>query len=52
MPATMEIKCTNSDCEVDMFELHFTYDIHDNPAAADFACPLCEATAGLQEITL
>ncbi len=30
MPATLEVKCANEDCELDMFELHYTYDMPDD----------------------
>ena len=52
MPSTLELRCEDGDCEVDMFELHFTYDIHDDPKAADFACPLCGGTECLEEIVV
>ncbi|WP_191965791.1 MULTISPECIES: DUF7559 family protein [Haloferax] len=52
MPATLEIKCTNEDCELDMFELHYTYDMPDDVTVADFDCPYCGEGQFLQEIQL
>lgn len=50
MPPTKEIKCTNDDCELDMFEVHYTYDMPDNTTVADFACPYCGRTDTLEEL--
>ncbi|WP_396610418.1 hypothetical protein ACH9L7_09160 [Haloferax sp. S1W] len=52
MPATLEVKCANEDCELDMFELHYTYDMPDDVAVADFSCPYCGETRFLEEIQL
>ncbi|ELZ91798.1 hypothetical protein C440_15839 [Haloferax mucosum ATCC BAA-1512] len=52
MPATLEVKCTNEDCELDMFELHYTYDMPDDVTVADFSCPYCEHARFLEEIQL
>jgi hypothetical protein len=52
MPATMEVRCTDGGCELDMFELHYTYDMPDDVTVDDFACPYCGTTAGLEEIEL
>lgn len=52
MPATLEVKCTAEDCELDMFELHYTYDMPDGTGVEDFACPYCNSTAALEEIVL
>lgn len=41
MPQTMEVKCPNGDCELDMFENHYTYDIAEDHTVADLQCPLC-----------
>jgi hypothetical protein len=35
-----------------MFENHYTYDIDDDHAVADLACPLCGETDCLVEIEL
>ena len=50
MPATLEVACTNPNCELDMFELHYTYDMPDDVAVGDFSCPYCHESEGLQEI--
>lgn len=52
MPATKEVKCTSEDCELDMFENHYTYDIADDHSVADLSCPLCGGTSCLEEIEL
>lgn len=41
MPQTMEVKCTNGGCELDMFENHYTYDIAEDHTVSDLQCPLC-----------
>jgi hypothetical protein len=50
MPATKELKCTSEDCELDMFENHYTYDIADDHSVTDLSCPLCGGTDCLEEI--
>ncbi|MFB6114053.1 MAG: hypothetical protein ABEJ58_08130 [Halodesulfurarchaeum sp.] len=50
MPPTMEVRCTNPDCEVDMFELHFTYDVRDDLGVEELACPDCGQTDTLDEL--
>ncbi|SIQ89778.1 hypothetical protein SAMN05421858_0734 [Haladaptatus litoreus] len=52
MPATLEVKCTEDDCELDMFEMHYTYDIPDDVGVSDFSCPYCGETDSLDEIEL
>jgi hypothetical protein len=52
MPATLEVVCTDDDCELDMFELHYTYDMPDGVGVNDFACPYCGGTEALSEVTL
>jgi len=52
MPATMEVVCNNGDCELDMFELHYTYDMPDDVGLADFVCPYCREGEFLEEIEL
>ncbi|MFB6110306.1 MAG: hypothetical protein ABEJ60_05460 [Halodesulfurarchaeum sp.] len=52
MPPTKELKCTNRECDLDMFEVHYTYDMPDDTAVEDFACPYCGRTDTLEEITL
>ncbi|MFC6731964.1 MULTISPECIES: hypothetical protein [unclassified Haladaptatus] len=50
MPKTLEVACTNDACELDMFELHYTYDMPDSVTVADFSCPYCERDDSLEEI--
>jgi hypothetical protein len=52
MPATLEVECTAEDCELDMFELHYTYDMPDDVTVDDFACPYCGGTEPLAVIEL
>jgi len=52
MPATLEVRCTDDGCELDMVELHYTYDMPDDVGVPDFACPYCQGTDCLEEITL
>jgi hypothetical protein len=50
MPATLEVRCTSEDCELDMFQLHYTYDMPDDVGVPDFSCPYCGGTDCLEEI--
>lgn len=52
MPETVEVKCDNGDCELDMFEVHYTYDVPDDHGVADLSCPYCTNSASLSEIAL
>ncbi|WP_336034818.1 DUF7559 family protein [Halobacterium yunchengense] len=52
MPATEELKCTSDDCELDMFENHYTYDVADDLGVEDLQCPLCGGTDSLERIEL
>ena len=52
MPATLEIVCNDDTCELDMFELHYTYDMPDSVGLADFSCPYCGQTESLSEVEL
>ena len=52
MPATLEVECTSDDCELDMFEMHYTYDMADDVGLDDFQCPYCTRTDALREIEL
>jgi len=52
MPATLEVRCTDDACEMDMFELHYTYDMPEEVGVADFVCPHCGEADPLEEITL
>jgi hypothetical protein len=52
MPSTLEVRCTSDDCELDMFENHYTYDVADDHSVADLSCPLCGRADGLEAIEL
>lgn len=52
MPKTLEVTCTDGDCELDMFELHYTYDMPDDVGLVDFQCPYCGASDPLEEVAL
>ena len=52
MPATLEAVCTDDDCEMDMFEMHYTYDMPDDVGIEDFQCPYCGKTDCLSAIEL
>lgn len=52
MPATLEVVCTDDDCELDMFELHYTYDMPDEVGVEDFRCPYCGGVDCLEAIEL
>ena len=52
MPATLEATCENDGCELDMFELHYTYDMPEEVTLDAFSCPYCGRSDGLREIDL
>lgn len=52
MPATLEVVCNDDSCELDMFELHYTYDMPDSVGLDDFSCPYCGGTEPLSEVEL
>ncbi|MEF8775990.1 MAG: hypothetical protein V5A43_05750 [Haloarculaceae archaeon] len=52
MPATLEVVCENEACELDMFELHYTYDMPGDVAVGDFQCPYCGSSEDLAEVAL
>lgn len=52
MPSTLEVTCTDDECTLDMFELHYTYDMPDDTSVEDFSCPYCSGTDCLEEIKL
>ena len=52
MPATVEVICDNTDCELDMFEVHYTYDVPEDHAVDDLVCPYCTEASALEEIEL
>ncbi|MFB6205670.1 MAG: hypothetical protein ABEJ05_03960 [Haloglomus sp.] len=41
MPKTLEIQCADPDCDLDMAELHYTYNMPDGTGAEAFSCPYC-----------
>ena len=52
MPPTTEIKCTDPDCFLDMFENHYTYDVPEDHGVADLRCPACGTDDALEPIEL
>ncbi|MBX0321860.1 hypothetical protein EGH21_02325 [Halomicroarcula sp. F13] len=52
MPATLEVVCTDDDCTLDMFELHYTYDMPDDTGVEDFTCPYCGEADTLEAVEL
>lgn len=52
MPRTSEIVCTADSCELDMFEIHYTYDVPDEVPVTDLSCPYCGGTDGLSVVEL
>ncbi|WP_330631113.1 DUF7559 family protein [Halocatena halophila] len=51
MPKTVEAKCTNTECTLDMMELHYTYEMPDETTVDDFVCPYCESST-LEELVV
>lgn len=52
MPATAEFVCEAEDCELDMMELHYTYDMPDDVSVEDFQCPYCGRGDSLRELSV
>lgn len=52
MPKTLEVVCQDRDCALDMFELHYTYDMPGDVTVEDFRCPYCGETDPLSEVQL
>jgi hypothetical protein len=52
MPDTLEVVCTDGDCTLDMFELHYTYDMPDSVGVTDLNCPYCGGANSLEAIEL
>jgi len=50
MPKTLEVVCTDEDCDLDMFELRYTYNMPDGTGVEAFTCPYCESGDALEEI--
>ncbi|WP_435195689.1 DUF7559 family protein [Natronomonas sp. EA1] len=41
MPKTLEIVCADEDCDLDLIELHYTYNMPSDTGAEAFSCPYC-----------
>ncbi|MFC3957349.1 DUF7559 family protein [Halovivax cerinus] len=52
MPATAEYRCDADECFLDMFEVHYTYDVPDDHDGSDLSCPVCGETDSVREIEL
>jgi len=52
MPKTVEVICESQDCELDMFEVHYTYDVPDDHDVSELVCPYCADSSPLSEIEL
>jgi hypothetical protein len=50
MPKTLEVVCNDRECALDMFELHYTYDMPDGTGVEAFSCPYCGSGDSLEEI--
>ena len=50
MPKTLEVVCNDQECALDMFELHYTYDMPDGTDVEAFSCPYCGSGESLAEI--
>lgn len=51
MPKTLEVVCTSESCDLDMMNLHYTYDMPEDTTVEDFACPYCGGTECLEELS-
>jgi len=52
MPETVEVTCESKTCELDMFEVHYTYDVPDDHSVSELVCPYCADGTQLSEIEL
>ncbi|MEY7851506.1 hypothetical protein AB7C87_20160 [Natrarchaeobius sp. A-rgal3] len=52
MPPTEEIRCTDDDCFLDLFENHYTYDVPDDFQVSALSCPVCGETDSLEPVEL
>lgn len=52
MPKTLEVRCTDDDCDLDMFQLHYTYNMPDDVGVDRFQCPYCGRSDHLEEIAV
>jgi hypothetical protein len=50
VPPTLELACEAADCELDMVELHFTYELV-GADVDDFRCPVCNRTETLRRLS-
>jgi hypothetical protein len=50
MPKTLEVVCRDQECALDMFELHYTYDMPDGTGVEAFSCPYCGSADSLEEV--
>lgn len=52
MPPTLEVSCDDPDCPLDMFELHYSYELSREAVGVEaFSCPSCGTTERLRELT-
>ena len=52
MPPTLEVECENPSCELDMFELHYSYEMsYGDVGLEEFMCPYCGESEHLEELT-
>lgn len=52
MPPILEVTCEDDSCELDMAELHLTYDMPDSVTVDEFQCPYCGQSDLLSEIEI
>lgn len=51
MPPTMELACSNDECELDMFEVHYSYEMSAAEVGVEaFRCPYCGDADALEEL--
>lgn len=51
MPPTLEVAYANEACDLDMFELHYTYELVGEVTVSDLICPCCGQTEPLAELS-
>lgn len=44
-----DVVCNNTDCGMDMFELHHAHEMPDDVGVDEYVCPYCQST-DLEEI--
>ena len=52
MPPTQEVRCTDEECFLDMFDAHYTYDVPDDYGADELTCPVCGGSDCVSEIVV